>query len=65
MNKKTADKLVQAIKRMDDAIRLCETNDDAFTIRDLRWQVNDLISQGGFDVIEDSRGYHAVKQGAK
>jgi hypothetical protein len=63
MNQKTATKLAKAIQLLDEAIWLCESEFvDGITIRERRWQINDLLNERNYDVIEDSRGYHAVKK---
>jgi len=61
MNKKAANKIAQAIKKLDEAIWLCDDESDGIAIRDRRWELNDFLGENDFDVYEDSRGYHVKK----
>ena len=61
MNKKTANKLAQAIKQIESAIWLCNSEAESMSIREIYWQIIDLAKDEDYEIYEDSRGYHAKR----
>jgi hypothetical protein len=62
MNRKTANKLVQATKKLHEAMWLCDSEVDGLAIRKIEWTLIDFLNANNYGLLEDSRGYHAVKR---